>query len=255
MTFDASAFELNAEAKEGKKFGRPKPGSYSAVCSHVIDLWTSVKDGKDSKTWETYEYEARSVYISFAFQSLKVTDNDDGTQEVSQDKEEFIYGKKYTLSFSNVSNLYKDVSSWLGSIPDDQAKKFNVFTLIGKPLLVNIVEVKPKDKKYSKIGSLSALPDGMPEYVSEVEHGGSKMQKGLLNEDLLTPKFLPKFAIEEAENSKEYFEITGKKSLAQDEAEIEAEIEKANQQNTTEEVSTEDAEDIFETETKEEKMP
>ncbi len=253
MTFDASAFELNAEAKEGKKFGRPKPWNYSSICSHVIDLWTSTKEGKDNKTGESYEYEARSVYISFAFQSLKVIDNDDGTQEVSEEKEEFIYGKKYTLSFSNGSNLYKDVSSWLGSIPDDQAKKFNVFSLIGKPVLVNIVEHKPKDKKYSKIGALSALPDGMPEYKSEVKLDGSMMTKDLLNEDLF--KYLPLFAKEDAENSKEYFEITGKKTLAQDEAEIEAELEKATAQSETQEVSSEDVEDIFETDTKEEKMP
>ena len=255
MTFDASAFELVAEAKEGKKFGRPKPGSYSAVCSHIIDLWTSIEEWEDKKTWKKFEYEKKSFFINFAFKANSIIDNDDGTQDVSEEKQEFFRGKKYTLSFSNNSAFYKDVSSWLGSIPDNQKKAFKVFSLIGKPLLINIIEVKPKETKYSNIWTISSLPEGMPEYVSEVEHDWSIMQKGMLNEELF--KYLPTYAEESAKNSKEYFEITGKRSLDQDEADIEAEIakHKANSETVSEEVSTDDVEDVFGDTPEETKMP
>lgn len=249
MTFDASAFELNAEAKAGKSFGKIVSWTYNAVCTHVIDLWTVTKEGAKG------EYEARQVFINFAFQAEQEKLDDNNNVEEKIEEQEVMIWKTYTLSFSSGSNLYKDVSSWLGSIPDDQVKKFNVFTLIGKPVQITIWEGKSKKtgKKYATIASLAKLMKGLEAYQPEVKIDGSMMTKDLLNEDLF--KYLPPFAKEDAENSKEYFEITGKKSLAQDEAEIEAEIEKANQQNTTEEVSTQDAEDIFETETKEEQMP
>jgi len=240
MTFDASAFELNAEAKSGKSFGKIVPGTYNAICTHIVDLGTVTKEG------DKWEYESRSVFINFAFQAEQEKLDDANNVEEKIEEQEVMIWKTYTLSFSSGSNLYKDVSSWLGSIPDDQAKKFNVFSLIGQPVQITIWEGKSKKtgKKYANIASLGKLMKGLAPYESEVKLDGSMMTKDLLNEDLF--KYLPPFAKEEAENSKEYFEITGKKSLEQDEAEIEAELAKANATKTeTVEVSTQEAEDIF----------
>mgnify|MGYP007124593821 CR=1 FL=1 len=251
MTFDGSAFELNAEAKEGKSFGRISPGTYNAVCTHVIDLGTSVKEG------DKWEYESRSVFLNFSFEAEQVKEDENGNVEENIAEQEVSLWKSYSLSFSSGSNLYKDVSSWLGSIPDDQAKKFNVFSLIGKPLQISISEGKSKKtgKKYAKISSLWGLMKWLSPYTPTVELNGSMMQKGLLNEDLF--KYLPPFAKEDAENSKEYFEITGKRSLDQDEADIEAEIakNKATAETTTTEVSTDDVDDIFGDETDTKEMP
>lgn len=251
MTFDASAFELNAEAKAGKSFGKIVPGTYNAICTHIVDLGTVTKEG------DKWEYESRSVFINFAFQAEQEKLDDANNVEEKIEEQEVMIWKTYTLSFSSGSNLYKDVSSWLGSIPDDQAKKFNVFSLIGQPVQITIWEGKSKKtgKKYANIASLGKLMKGLAPYAPEVKLDGSMMQKGLLNEDLF--KYLPPYAKEDAENSKEYFEITGKRSLDQDEADIEAEIakNKATAETTTTEVSTDDVEDIFGDETDTKEMP
>lgn len=234
MTFDINAFwELNAEAKAGKSFGRIVPWTYNWVCTHIIDLWTQVKE---NDKWE--EYESRSVFINFSFQAKQIKENDDGTTEEIEKQEVSIW-QKYTLSFTTWSNLYKDVSGWLGSIPDEQAKKFNVLSLIGKPVQISISEWKSKktSKKYHKIGSLWALMEWLEPYEPETKLDASMMTKEHLNEDLF--KYLPPYAKEDAENSKEYIEIKGIKTLDQDEKDIEAEIEA----NTT--VSANDVEDIF----------
>lgn len=237
MTFDATKFVMEVEKKESE-YGRIKPGNYSAKVSHVIDLGTKLKTGKDKETKEEYEYEAQQIFINFVMSAKKLVWEEN---KESDEKSEQTIGKVYTLSLSNNAKLHIDVKSGFGFAPEN---KFNPYTLIGKAVMVNVWE----NKGYSIVEWLSQMPEDMPEYKNELEFNGSMLKEGLHNPEL-EEKYLFGFAKNDLEASKEYIALTGKtpdKTLEEEDAEIEAEIAKTKSAQTeSKEVTAEDAADIF----------
>jgi len=68
----------------------------------------------------------------------------------------------YTLSMHEKSTLRKDVQSMLGkTLTDEEAKKFNIFTLIGKECMVNVIHRHSGDKTYANVQTITPLPKGM----------------------------------------------------------------------------------------------
>jgi len=246
MVFDASKFELNAIKKEWKSFWLVDAGTYIGKCVQVIDLGTTEKEWKNQKTGEPEMYESRSICIRFAFAATQTKKDDDGAVEEIEESEVLLM-KTYSLSMSTQSALYKDIMPWLGKLTDEEAKEFNVFTLIGRDAMITVSHKAAKNDKtkiYANISSIAALPKGTPTYKNEVDLDGSIMDEDHFNEDLF--ETLPPFLKEDAVTSKEYMAMFGATSLAADEIAIEEEIKKNKEvQASTEEVSTEEAEDIF----------
>jgi hypothetical protein len=70
--------------------------------------------------------------------------------------------KGYTLSMNSKSTLRKDVESLLGKkMSDDEAAKFNVFSLLGAPCMVQVVHVVKGENTYANINNMTPLPKGM----------------------------------------------------------------------------------------------
>lgn len=242
MVFDASKYVIEVEKKESE-YGRVKPGNYAGKVVHIIDLGSKTKEWEDKDTKEKYSYETKQIFINFAL-SAKVLIWEDAKE--SEEKKEQTIWKVYTLSLSKNAKLHIDVKSWFGFTPED---KFNPFTLIWKDVMVNVWE----HNGYWVIESLSQMPEGMPAYeLDELELDWSILEEGLHNPKL-EEKVLFGFAKTDLESSKEYVALTGKEpkekqqSIEDQEKEIEAEITKSKEaQKETKEVSTDEAEEIFE---------
>ena len=71
--------------------------------------------------------------------------------------------KTFTLSMHEKSNLRKVLASWRGKeFSEEEAKKFDISKLLGKPCMLNIIHKPSKDgsKEYEEIGGVSPLPKG-----------------------------------------------------------------------------------------------
>jgi hypothetical protein len=79
-------------------------------------------------------------------------------------QEPFVVSKTYTLSMHEKSNLRKDLESWRGKgYTEEEARRFDVTKLLGKPCILNIIhEPGKKDatKNYVKVASVNKLLKG-----------------------------------------------------------------------------------------------
>lgn len=91
----------------------------------------------------------------------KVFDEDKGPQPLS-------ISKDYTASFNEKSNLYHDLSSWLGDL--SQIDEFELTSVVGKECYVNVQHKisKSTGNTYSYIASIMPVPEGsvVPEPVN-----------------------------------------------------------------------------------------
>lgn len=89
---------------------------------------------------------------------LKVFKPENGEQPL-------VISKEFTLSMNEKANLRKMLASWRGKdFSEDEAKRFDILKLLGKPCMLNIIHKPSKDgsKTYQEIGSISPMPKGMP---------------------------------------------------------------------------------------------
>jgi hypothetical protein len=60
------------------------------------------------------------------------------------------------------STLRKDVHSMMGkTLTDNEAKSFNIFNLLGKECMVNIIHKQSGDKTFANIQTITPVPKGM----------------------------------------------------------------------------------------------
>lgn len=123
-------------------------GSYPARCYQIIDLGTTEQGGN---------YPGKKRKVQFLFElptELAVFDEDKG-------KQPYYVRSIYTLSMNEKALLRRDISAWMGKkITDDQAKKLDIFTLLGKTCMVNIAHVTKGENTYANIISFAPLMKG-----------------------------------------------------------------------------------------------
>lgn len=128
-------------------------GNYIARCYKMLHIGTNLEtiDGKTQLM--------NKVRIGWELPTeTKVFDEAKGEQPLVIDQE-------YTLSMNEKSNLRKMLASWRGKdFSEEQAKSFDITTLIGIPCMLNIIHkpAKTGDKVYQNIGSVSPMPKGVP---------------------------------------------------------------------------------------------
>jgi hypothetical protein len=66
------------------------------------------------------------------------------------------FAKKYTLSNHKKASLINDLTAWIGKLGDN----FNVYSLIGRTALLNVVNTEVGDKTYQKIANICPPIDG-----------------------------------------------------------------------------------------------
>jgi len=124
-------------------------GMHLARIYQIIDLGTTEQGGQ-------FAGKKRKVQILFELPlETAIFDTQKGEQP-------FYARNMYTLSMHEKSTLRKDVHSMLGKqLNDDEAKSFNIFNLLGKECMVNIIHKQSGDKTYANIQTITPVPKGM----------------------------------------------------------------------------------------------
>jgi len=133
-------------------------GTYVARCYSMVHVGTIEQEYMGEIK------EMNKVRISWELPTeLKVFKEEKGEQPQSVSKE-------FTLSMHEKANLRKFLESWRGKgFSEEEAKKFDVTKLLGKPCMISIIHKTSKQGKlYAEISSISTLPKGMtcPEQIN-----------------------------------------------------------------------------------------
>lgn len=128
-------------------FKRLEAGTYPAVLAQIVDLGT-----QHISSQQYGERDVRQVMLLWEIPS-----------EIRDDGKPFCKQAKYTLSMASNANLRKIVESLVGVMTDDEASRFDVFTLIGKSAAIMLQESAGKNgKTYTDIKAVTPLMKGTP---------------------------------------------------------------------------------------------
>ena len=129
------------------EFKRLDPGTYPAVLAQIDDLGT-----QHISSQQYGERDVRQVMLLWEIPS-----------ETRDDGKPFCKQAKYTLSMGTNANLRKVVEALVGVMSDDEASRFDVFTLIGKSAAITIQESAAKNGKvYTDLKTVAPLMKGLP---------------------------------------------------------------------------------------------
>ena len=136
---------------ENKTYAPIPAGTHLARCVHIVDLGTQESEFNGEKkvarkiriTWETPE-------------ETTVFKEENGQQP-------YLVSKMFTLSLHEKASLRKTIESWLGRklTAKEEEEGYDIYALLGKECIVNIVHNAVGDKTYANVDSVSPLMKGM----------------------------------------------------------------------------------------------
>jgi hypothetical protein len=142
---------IYAEKHEGE-FQSVKPGVYMARCFRMIEIGT-IKEEFQGKIKDV-----QKVMITWELPTEKAV------FDQAKGEEPFAVSKTYTLSLHEKSNLRHDLESWRGKgFSEDEAIKFDLTKLLGKPCLITVIQQPSKTnpgRNYTVVSSVSPLMKG-----------------------------------------------------------------------------------------------
>lgn len=139
---------LTAKSSGGGDFDIAPAGNHVAICYGVVDL------GEHEQEWQGKVSLKHRVRISWEL-----------CDELMSDGRPFSISKEYTLSLNEKATLRHDLESWRGRpFTDAELSGFDIFVLLGKPCMVNVVHKPKRDGSggYAAVSSVAAIPKGMP---------------------------------------------------------------------------------------------
>jgi len=144
---------------ESKKYPVCPEGTYPAVCIGVYDI------GKQKTIFTNEDGTPKvqhKVIIKFEL--------DERMPEGEYKDKRYNVSKNYTLNLGEKSNLFRDLTSWLGKLSLEQRKQgIELEGLIGKPCLITIGHNVKEDKTYTEIKAISRLVKGMNQIEQETD--------------------------------------------------------------------------------------
>ena len=125
-------------------------GSHIAVCDMIVHL--GVQPGYGA-------FKAKpKVYLRFQLPNERIKFEKDGKQ-INGPR---MVGQDYTASMSEKANLRHLLSSWRGrEFTNDQAAKFDISVVLGKPAMLLIMHAKKPNRTYANISGIGPLPKGI----------------------------------------------------------------------------------------------
>lgn len=129
----------------------PAPsGSHPARCFRVIDMGTQTSTGQ----WGTKSQ--RKLLIQWELPTeTHVFKEENGPEPYS-------LSKTFTQSLHEKAGLRKFLEGWRGrSFTEEELKRFDVGTILGKPALLGVIHESKDGKTYANIASISVLPKGL----------------------------------------------------------------------------------------------
>lgn len=125
------------------KYELAPAGNHRAVCYAIYDLGT--QPGFEGKR-------TRKVRICWEL-----------SDELMTDGRPFSVSSPYTMSLNDKANLRKALQGWRGKpFTDEEIKRFDLATLLGKPCLVTVIHREAEGKTYANVETVSPLPKGTP---------------------------------------------------------------------------------------------
>lgn len=209
--------ELNA-GEWGWDYVLPPSGTWQAVIYSIIDLWTL----KEEFQW--VEKDVHKIRIWFEF-----SDDDDNVHSVF---------KEFALSFNNKSKLRKfvDWMNWgMTPMTNEQAKTFNVYTLLNKECSINLVIKKSaKWSEYADIDWLSQRIKKIALHERKNPVSWLHLSEKYFNEEVY--KIQPQFVKDKIDSSPEAKKIFWVDEIEKANDEFEKELNKPTQWKTISEV-------------------
>lgn len=143
---------LNYKTNAGATDFAPVPaGSHIAVCDIVADIGLQPGSG-------LYPKPKQQVYIRFQLPNERVEFERDGKKQSGP----AVIGRTYTASMNEKANLRHHLESWRGKqFTDEEAEKFDVGAILGKPCMLTIMHTQKGDKVYANIAGIGAIPKGI----------------------------------------------------------------------------------------------
>ena len=132
-------------------------GMHIARCYQIIDLGTTEQGGN---------FPGKKRKVQFLFETPLET----AVFNEEYGEQPYYVRAMYTLSMHEKAILRRDVMSWIGrSMTDKEAQSFNIFNLLGKPCMVNVVHATKGENTYANIKAITPLPKGMscPDAINE----------------------------------------------------------------------------------------
>lgn len=125
-------------------------GNHIARCYAMIQIGTII--------------EKQGIYAGKEMHKVRLTWETPGEQyDFGNGLQPFSVSKEFTLSMNEKATLRKMLESWRGkAFTEEEAKRFDVTKLLGKPCMLNVIHKKSNTgKDYAEISSISALPKGI----------------------------------------------------------------------------------------------
>lgn len=126
-----------------KTFPIAPEGTHSATCIAIIDIGThAIKTGLYAGKL------SRKVRIMWELPT-----------ELDEEGKPFVIHQDYTLSMAEKGNLRAALKAWRGKdFTAEEAARFDVGALIGKPCLLGVIHNKQGEKTYANPSSIAAFP-------------------------------------------------------------------------------------------------
>ena len=124
-------------------------GAFVARCYQIVDLGTTMQTG---------QFPGKKRKVQFIFELPTETH----VFEEGGDEKPFYARSIYNLSMNEKAVLRRDIESWAGKkMSNEIAGNFDIFTLLGKPCMVNLTHVTKGDMTYANIIGISPVPKGL----------------------------------------------------------------------------------------------
>lgn len=124
-------------------------GAFLARCYQIVDLGTTMQTG---------QFPGKKRKVQFIFELPTETH----VFEEGGDEKPFYARSIYNLSMNEKAVLRRDIESWAGKkMSNEIAGNFDIFTLLGKPCMVNLTHVTKGDMTYANIIGISPVPKGL----------------------------------------------------------------------------------------------
>lgn len=134
------------EPTGGGGWKSPETGNWPAVCIRIIDVGTHETE---------FEGEKKRLRKSMIVWELPGQLDDDGKP--------MTISNTYTASLGDKAKLRAHLESWRGRpFTPEELKGFEAKNLLGKPCLLNLIEVKGQKGPKVVVASIGTLPKGMP---------------------------------------------------------------------------------------------
>lgn len=149
------ALTLPVGGNGGGDFKRVSAGAHVAVCNMVADC--GLQPGFEGKP-------KRKIYVRFEIPAERVEYEKDGKTMEGP----LTIGSFYTASMNEKATLRKHLEGWRGrAFTDEEAAAFDVSKLLGKAVMLSVIEKESSGKTYSNIAGMSRLPNGFQAPAAE----------------------------------------------------------------------------------------